>query len=143
LLGLDFLRNRVVQINFSTPSVRFLTREELDKSGAEILPLVRRSDALCVSASVDGQRPGLLRVDTGCRGGVQWAPASSNPATGSPVRTIQTDVQLGSKRISDVRTGLHEKPFFPGESGLLGNGLLSRFVITLDTAKKQLWLSPL
>jgi len=49
-------------------------------------------------------------------------------------------VQLGALRLADIPTGLHETPIFEGEAGLLGNGLLSRFTVTFDVAKKQLLL---
>jgi hypothetical protein len=40
-----------------------------------------------------------------------------------------------------VPTGLHRQPIFPGESGLLGNGLLTRFErITFDTKARRLML---
>jgi hypothetical protein len=35
---------------------------------------------------------------------------------------------------------LHTRPFFDGEAGLLGNALLSRFIVTLDWQRKSLVL---
>ncbi len=50
-------------------------------------------------------------------------------------------VTLGTERFAAVKTGLHDKPMFAGEAGLLGNGLLSHFRVTVDIAKSQLLLS--
>jgi hypothetical protein len=39
--------------------------------------------------------------------------------------------------------GVHDSPFFPGESGLVGNDLLSRYRVTFDFGKKRLVLGRL
>jgi len=45
----------------------------------------------------------------------------------------KADVEIGEHKFKDVPTGLHETAIFPGEAGLLGNGLLSRFfTVTVD-----------
>jgi hypothetical protein len=44
-----------------------------------------------------------------------------------------TFVRLGQQQFKDIPTGVHQSAIFPGEAGLLGNGLLSRFsTITID-----------
>ena len=53
---------------------------------------------------------------------------------------IHTDVLLGSERLSAVKTGVHQQPLFSGEAGLLGNGLLSQFRVTVDAGKSRLLL---
>jgi len=35
---------------------------------------------------------------------------------------------------------VHSRPMFAGEAGLIGNGLLSKFTVTFDVAKRQCWL---
>jgi hypothetical protein len=43
-----------------------------------------------------------------------------------------------------VPTGLHRKAIFPGESGLLGNGVLAQFgVVTIDAKAGRLILGPI
>ena len=45
----------------------------------------------------------------------------------------QTTVRLGEHEFKEVPTGLHEAAIFPGEAGLLGNALLTRFsTVTID-----------
>jgi hypothetical protein len=149
LLGADFFRDRIVQIDFRARRVRLLQRQEMPTASGEIVPLVRRHDALCVSASVDGNDPQWMRLDTGCSGALEWVMpgkqtrrrigTSMAAATGSRTH-IQTEVVLGTERIAGVKTGLHPRPLFAGESGLIGNGLLARFRVTVDAAKKQLLL---
>jgi hypothetical protein len=49
---------------------------------------------------------------------------SSIGLSGASVRHIKTSVQLGQQCFKAVTTGVHREPIFPGEAGLLGNGLL-------------------
>jgi len=39
-----------------------------------------------------------------------------------------------------VKTALHGAPLFPGEAGLLGNGILSQFLVTVDWSNHQVLL---
>jgi hypothetical protein len=57
--------------------------------------------------------------------------------TSGSVREFHADVQLGAKRITTVKTGVHNVQMFAGEAGLLGNGLLSHFTVTIDAAKRR------
>ena len=107
-------------------------------------------DALCIRVGVNGNAPQWMRLDTGCSSALEWVARSSAArkdartsiatAIGSR-RSIHTDVTLGSERFAAVKTGLHDEPMFAGEAGLLGNGLLSQFRVTVDTAKSQLFLT--
>jgi hypothetical protein len=148
LIGADFFREHIVQIDFRAQKLRLLSREELPHAMA--LPLVPRGDALCVRATVNGLPAGWARVDTGCDTALEWRPteartpaATTSIAAGSATRaTTPATVQLGPLRIADVPTGFRDTPIFAGESGLLGNGLLARFTVTFDVAKKRLFLAP-
>jgi hypothetical protein len=150
LLGADFFRGRIVQIDFAAQKLRLLTRGELPGSAAQVLPIARRSDALCIRVGVNGNAPEWMRFDTGCSGALEWVittakpsrtPGSSFAATAGSERSVHTDVLLGCERIAAVKTGIHQKPIFQGEAGLLGNGLLSKFCVTVDADRSQLLLS--
>ncbi len=149
LLGADFFRERIVQIDFAAQKICLLNRNELPASSAQILPLVRRNDAFCVRVSVDQNAPQWMRLDTGCSSALEWivTDAKSRRAPGTSVAAvagfrahIHTDVLLGSERLSAVKTGVHQQPIFSGEAGLLGNGLLSQFRVTVDAGKSRLLL---
>jgi hypothetical protein len=151
LLGLDFFRGRVVQIDYAAGKIRLLGRDEIPAAGAQILRLTTRHDVLCVRVGVNGSTPQWMRLDTGCSSGVEWvagrgsarehARTSVAAAVGSR-RSIEAEVVLGAERLPGVKVGLHDAPIFAGESGLLGNGLLSKFRVTVDAAKSRLILSP-
>ena len=150
LLGADFFRNRLVQIDFAAQTIRVLQRGELNETGCEILPLTTRNDAICARVSVDGNGPEWLRLDTGCNTSLEWVVTDNKaknlgvPTIGvnsGSLRELHTNVRLGSKRVAAVKTGIHTEQMFTGEAGLIGNGLLSRFVVTIDSAKRRCLLA--
>ena len=145
LLGADFFRDRIVQINFAAQTIRLLQRSEVNTAGCEILPLSARNDTLCARISVNGNAPEWLRLDTGCNSTLEWVVTGDKAkklglttigVNSGSVRELHTDVQLGAKRIASVKTGIHTGQMFSGEAGLIGNGLLSRFIVTIDAAKR-------
>lgn len=146
LLGADFFRDRIVQIHFASQTIRLLQRDELTVAGCEILPLASRNDTLCAHISINGNTPEWLRLDTGCNSAIEWVVTGDQgkklrlPTIGvksGPVRELHTDVQVGSLRIGGVKTGIHTRQMFSGEAGLIGNGLLSRFTVTIDAAGRR------
>lgn len=150
LLGADFFQGRIVQIDFAAGKIRLLTREEISAKTAEVLPLADRHGALCVRVGVNGDAPRWVRLDTGCNSALEWvaggpatrkSPRTSIAAATGSNRYIHADVTIGSEHFAAVKTGLHDDPMFAQEAGLLGNGLLSRFCVTMDLAKSRVLLS--
>lgn len=148
LLGADFLRNRIVQIDFAACRIRLLD-ETHPSPQAAILPLKIRNAALCVPVRIAGNPPQWVRLDTGCDSALEWAAGLAGaPRTrdksialaSAPPRGMQTDVQLGNHSVSRVRVGLHDRQIFSGEAGLLGNALLRQFRVTIDTTNRRLIL---
>lgn len=141
LVGADFFRERVVQIDFDAKKIRLLKPDKAGKSDQD-LPLQLRSCGIRVPISVNGNDRQWVRLDTGCATALQWVTSvvpdqcTHQMAIGLAEVSIpqtKTSVGIGEHRFSDVPTGLHEKAIFPGEAGLLGNGLLSRFsTVTID-----------
>lgn len=149
LLGADFFRARIVQIDFAAQTIRLLQRDEVNAAGCEILPLTTRNDALCARVSVDGNAPEWLRLDTGCNTALEWVVTGGKAKrlglttlgiSAGSVPEFHTDVQLGAQRIAAVKTGIHTAQMFAGEAGLIGNGLLSRFQVTVDADKARVLL---
>ena len=137
LIGADFFRGRIVQIDFVAQKIRVLSRVTAVPSG-NIFPLkIAASGALLVPARINEGRTEWLRLDTGCAASLQWVTRrpgaqekSQQFAVGlstSVILQTHTTVHLGNLRFESVATGLHAKAIFPGEAGLLGNGLLARF----------------
>ena len=80
-----------------------------------------------------------MRLDTGCDAALEWWLAG-RISGGRMTRSVsqayrpshQYFRQLGRQYFNAVSTGIHGKPIFPGEAGLLGNELLSKFRLTID-----------
>ncbi|MGB8353735.1 MAG: retropepsin-like aspartic protease [Chthoniobacteraceae bacterium] len=147
LLGADFLKNRVVQIDYAAGKIRWLEHADAP-TGAMVATLMkRRNDGWCVAVSIAGKSRQWLRVDTGCDDTVRWVARRPERLGGLHLerRTTvgwraKTDVQFGGRFFGDVDIAVQEKGMFPDEDGLLGNGLLSKFTVTVDNEKHVLLL---
>ena len=149
LIGADFFKGRIVQIDFAEQKIRLLKPSDAAAAKTDASPLEVRRCGLCVKASVNGGKPQRLRVDTGCATALQWVTSFVQPerctskvAIGLAQLDIpqtQTTVSLAGHTFLDVPTGLHRDAIFDGEAGLLGNGLLSRFdTVTIDSRAGRL-----
>src|SRR5215469_1038415 len=141
ILGVDFFRSRIVQIDFGAGRVRILEKCEPNLANCEILPIRMCNDAFCVPVRVAGSPAKWVRLDTGCDAALEWVVSktekrrtggSSIGLSGTSVGHINTSVQLGKQCFKPVTAGIHGEPIFPGEAGLLGNGFLSKFRLTID-----------
>ena len=152
LIGADFFHNRVVRINFKRQVVSILPEPATEADG-QILPLKVRPCGMLVPVEINGSKPQWVRLDTGCASALQWVTASVRPEgctkrvavalTSFSVPVTQTTLTLGGVRFEAVPTDLQGKAIFPGEKGLLGNGMLSRFqTVTIDAKRKEVILGP-
>ncbi len=139
LIGCDFLRSGIVQIDFSASVLRFSASR--GRNG-ETVALKMKNGAPSLPLSVNGSRPRPVRLDTGFNGDLRWVSQSSKTAgQGSPVSIALAssgsangaEIQIGNVRVGQVRAAIHRTEIFPGEAGLLGLGVLSRFSrVTID-----------
>jgi len=150
LLGADFFKDRVVQIDFSARRIRLLPSSDV-LGEASVVKLRVNRGALLASVGVDNGKPQWLRVDTGCASALQWVVNGRKTAarnggvsvglTELSILAMTTKVKLGFMTFDSVPTGLHRQAIFSGESGLLGNGLITRFErVTFDTKAGRLVL---
>jgi Aspartyl protease len=145
ILGADFFRGRTVQINFRAREVRLLKNCDFDLANCEKLPIKICNGAFCVPVRVGHSPIQWVRLDTGCDSALEWVkkqrprllskPEPTEPLP-SPAKSITSDLQIGKKHYA-VRTVLHTEPIFAGEAGLLGNGLLEKFCLTIDEPRRQ------
>jgi Aspartyl protease len=142
LIGADFFRGRIVQIDFAAGKVRLLAAAPASVS-QEALPLKVGQRALRVPVRVNGGAARWARLDTGCASSLHWV--TDDAESPAPARRVavaltkvsvgvaRTRVQLGGACFEGVATDLHPEAILAGEAGLLGNGLLSRFrSVTID-----------
>jgi hypothetical protein len=150
LLGVDFFRGRTVQIDYALGKIRLGV--PVPSGAQQTIPLrVLSSGTILLSASIDHNRGEWFRLDTGCASSLQWFQEKSRASTRVVNASVGltrpgilqtfTTVQTGSVCFEKVPTGLHSKRIFPGEAGLIGNGLFSRYEsITIDMSSGRLIL---
>ena len=153
LLGADFIRGKVVEIDFKSHLLRF--EDKISPAKTDInLPMKSSSSCFCVPVSVNHQSKQWVRLDTGCATALQWVTSNAGISTksekpaiglaGLSIPQTQTTVSLGGKQFDQIPTGVHSHAIFAGEAGLLGNDFLSRFkMVTIDTKSARLVLSPM
>lgn len=132
LLGQDFFRGRIVQIDFKAGCIRFLNEANASNYCA-VVPLKLHRDAMCVPVCINGSKPKWTRLDTGCDDTLHWV-------GGVDGHYKKTSVQVGEETIRNVRTTTHQSAIFSGEAGLLGNGVLSNYRVTIDAVNRKLLL---
>lgn len=141
LIGADFLRDRIVQVDFQARCLRFYEPDTFAPRRSEALPVSLRGGAICVKAAMDDQPPQWMRVDTGCNSALvltgprtpRTNPTEVSLAVSSHLSpNAHTSVRLGPVQIDRVPAVSHPQPLFPGEAGLLGTPLLGRFTVTFD-----------
>ncbi len=150
IIGADFFRDRTVQIDFQKQALRILQQPTIE-AGTQVLPLKVGRCGMLVPIQVNGGAPQWVRLDTGCASALQWVSTSAR-AEGCTERiaiglsrirvsVTNTTVILAGRRFEHVSTDLRGEEIFPGEKGLLGNGLLARYnTITVDAKGGKLFL---
>jgi hypothetical protein len=148
LLGADFLRDRIVQVDFKNQRLRFHDQDSFIPRGGQCLSVSLHGGAICVKAALNERPPQWMRVDTGCNSALVLAGPvvshrRSTPRASLAVSThfapdAHTSVQLGPVRIDRVPAVSHPQPLFPGEAGLLGTPLLGRFTVTFDIPHRRI-----
>jgi hypothetical protein len=149
IVGVDFFAGRIVQIDFVRHRLRLLdTRADADS--AIRLPMRNFNGVMCVPLAVNGSPNRWTRLDTGCNDALHWV--LPRPGAMTPKRQVSIgfindaqnrilgSVQLGRQTLHPVEISLHTQPMFPGEAGLLGIGILSQYLVTIDAAHRQLLL---
>jgi hypothetical protein len=145
ILGADFFRGRVVQIDFAADRVRLLENCDVNLANCDVLPIKMCNDAVCVPVRVAGNPAQWMRLDTGCDSALEWVAGeprtrphekASIGLSHSSRPCIRATVQIGSQHIA-IRAGIHEKQLFAGEAGLLGNRLLTKFRLTIDEPRNR------
>jgi hypothetical protein len=153
IVGADFFHGRTVQLDFERRSVRLLDEPPTDPS-AQVLPLKVRSCGMLVPVRVNDSPCQWVRLDTGCASALQWVTANVRAEqctrrvavalTALSIPVAKTTLTLGGLKFEAVPTDLHTQEIFPGEKGLLGLGILSRFkTVTIDAKAGKLLLGPI
>lgn len=135
LIGADFFRGKVMRIDYGR---RLLSRVEGSTGGA---PMRLENGVMCVPVAVNGSAARWTRLDTGCTEPLYWCEGDGGGKDGGKWsvalaslagRAIPAQVRIGTTEIINLPVRMREREIFPGEAGLLGNGTLSRYRVTID-----------
>ena len=150
LLGADFFAMHVVRIDFARHKI-LVDPTGTSSAPSQAIPLRVNQGAIQVPVAINSAEAQWARLDTGCNTALHWVRAGTPPREAvshvavalakTSIAVTHTNVRLGSYAFADVPTGLHQKEIFPGEAGLLGTGLLSRFsTVTIDVRSSRMLL---
>ncbi len=143
LIGQDFFKGRVVEIDYVARRL-FIRDQPPSTASSVVLPIRYRHDTMCVPVGVNDRKPEWTRLDTGCVTGLEWGLGiGRDHVTSGKRRDMAAVVNLGSDRHEGVLIGWHPQRLFADEAGLLGNGLLSRYRVTIDEPRMRLILTRL
>ncbi len=146
ILGTDFFRDRIVQIDFKAGKICLLKNCKLNTANCDTLRIRMRNGAFCVPVRIAGNPVQWMRLDTGCDSALEWVVTGTEkrrmggPSIGlsaASVHYMNVSARLGKHSFNDIAAGIHTREIFPGEDGLLGNGLLSKFCLTIDERKSR------
>lgn len=164
IIGYDFLSRFVTRIDYGSRTITLFDPDgfQPDLQGATVLPAQRSMGLLSVEAVLEDSIPVRLLLDTGAGGNVHLTPAffRRHPEFLSKRPVFETEMQgvggpdtITGFRVSTVTLGDHRVPgglcssFSGGDmldvfDGILGNGVLSRFVVHLDYGSTRVILEP-
>jgi len=153
VLGMDFLKKHVIQIDFDEGRMAFLDDQAHDRRvwGQEFLITYNRMKAPQMKVSVEGQPERDFVLDTGsdtsgamatdsfrlavAQGGLKPVDTSMNTVTG-----VVKSRQVRTGRVTLGQFEYRGLIFTEGNSDRLGLGLLSRHVVTFDFSHDRLYL---
>lgn len=147
LIGADFFRGKVMRIDYHRG---LLTRENEPPTG-EGIALRIENGVICVPVAVNGGAPRWTRLDTGCTDTLYWCEGADCRRNGGAKsvalawltgKAIRVEVRVGGADLANLPVKIRAREIFPGEAGLLGNGALSRYRVTIDGIGDRLLLEP-
>lgn len=142
LLGADFFGLHAVRLGFRSKRLDWQSSAPLPAKST-LIPLRRDRGALFVKVHAADVTLSRVRLDTGCRHSLCWAPDGSGtvsrPWRNGSSKTIP--LRLGSAALPEIQTRTYRHALISGEDGLLGNGFLTRFdAIWIDASAGHLVL---
>jgi hypothetical protein len=117
---------------------------------SDAIPLKRKKGVFLVPLSINNGSLTWVRLDTGCNSDLHWVTRDSALVSrqsdltiagvgNTTSQTADVTASIGG-HTSIVEAVLQQKPIFSGERGLLGNGFLSQFIVTVDAKNAYLYL---
>lgn len=141
LVGADFFRRRVVQLDPAANALRVLSSFPVSAK-ADVLPVRMINSAFAVPVRINGGAAEWVRLDTGCTEALHWVGGAAAVHRGTRAASVgftsasmvlsTVSIRLGDGAEQPVRAAIHSRQIFAGEAGLLGNKLLASYRVTVD-----------
>ena len=158
LVGANFLRGRVVSINYDTRQVDFQATPAA--SVPELATFAQKRPLLLVKVKVNGEGPFVLALDTGASHSLLSAsaaerlalkPTGTLPVTGAggvlETQMAQATIRFGAaeQKVTVLVSGAVDQIAAAAGSpldGVLGADIFGRGTLTIDYAKGRVWSEP-
>ena len=163
ILGYDFLSRFVTVIDYGRETITLFDPQDFQvPEGVSIIPAERSMSLLSVNAVLEDSVPVSLLLDTGAGGNIHLTGSffREHPDFLSGRDSFETEIQgvggsesITGFRVSSIELGDYSVPgglcssfhggdMFSAYDGILGNGILSRFVLYLDYRSGRVMLEP-
>ncbi|MCD4702453.1 MAG: aspartyl protease family protein [Candidatus Aegiribacteria sp.] len=164
IIGYDFLSRFVTRIDYGSETITLFDPDSfcIDSDDISILPAERSMSLLSIEAVLEDSVPVTLLLDTGAGGNVHLTPSffekhpeflNDRPAFETVIQGVGGEETISGFRVSEITLGDYTVPggicssfnggdIFNQYDGILGNGVLSRFILYLDYSSGRIILEP-
>ena len=164
ILGYDFLSRFVTRIDYGSETISLFDPDSfsIDSDEISILPAERSMSLLSIEAILEDSVPVTLLLDTGAGGNIHLTPSffeehpeflNNRPSFETEIQGVGGEENISGFRISEITLGDYTVPggicssFSGGDmlnqyDGILGTGVLCRFILYLDYAHSRIILEP-
>ena len=164
IIGYDFLSRFVTRIDYGSETITLFDPDSfsIDSDDISILPAERSMSLLSIEAVLEDSVPVTLLLDTGAGGSIHLTPSffENHPEFMNGRSTFETVIQgvggeetISGFRVGEITLGDYTVPcglcssfdggdMFSQYDGILGNAVLSRFILYLDYSSGRIILEP-
>lgn len=164
IIGYDFLSRFVTRIDYGSETITLFDPDSfsIDNDNISVLPAERSMSLLSVEVILEDSVPARLLLDTGAGGNIHFTPTffENHPGFMNDRPSFETEIQgvggvedISGFRVSHITLGDYTVPgglcscfkggdIFNQYDGILGNGVLCRFILYLDYASGRIILEP-
>jgi hypothetical protein len=164
IIGYDFLSRFVTRIDYGSETITLFDPDSfsIDIDEASVLPAERSMSLLSIEAILEDSVPVTLLLDTGASGNIHLTPSffeehpeflNSRPFFETEMQGVGGEENISAFRVSEIALGDYTVPggicssfnggdVFNQYDGILGNGVLCRFILYLDYAQSRIILEP-
>lgn len=164
ILGYDFLSRFVTRIDYGSETITLFDPDgfTIHNDEISIIPAERSMSLLSVEAVLEDSVPVILLLDTGAGGNIHLTPSffedhpeflNDRPSFETEIQGVGGEENISAFRVSKITLGDYTVPgglcssfsggdVFSQYDGILGTGVLCRFILYLDYAQSRIMLEP-